>query len=147
MNDTRYLINEKFFISLGVVVAIIAGWYFISPFWRTVYENEEAPTGPVLAQGLFVSEIYRVEGRALLIASGGKRILRFENFKTINGPGFHVYLAFNKDSKDHIDLGEMKATEGNVNYEVPASVDLRKYTAVLIWSQPFRTLFSYAELR
>ena len=50
-------------------------------------------------------------------------------------------------SKGYIDLGKIKATKDNVNYDVPESVDTNKYNKVLVWFVPFRVLFSYAELK
>ena len=46
-----------------------------------------------------------------------------------------------------IDLGIIKATKGNVNYEIPQDIDTTKYNKVLVWCKPFKVLFSYAELR
>jgi len=45
-----------------------------------------------------------------------------------------------------IDLGEIKATKGNVNYDIPEGTDLEKYNKVLVWCVPFRVLFSYSDL-
>jgi hypothetical protein len=72
--------------------------------------------------------------------------LRFENFETINGPKLHIYLASDLSADDYIDLGEIKATKGNVNYEIPDGTDLEKYNKVLVWCRPFKVLFSYSEL-
>ena len=83
---------------------------------------------------------------AEMIEADNQKILRFEDFETINGPDLHIYLSSDLEAKDYIDLGEIKATKGNVNYEVPSNVDLEKYNKVLVWCEPFRILFSYAEL-
>ena len=100
----------------------------------------------IVAHSLFTADAHDVMGTALLIEDNGKKILRFENFETINGPNLHIYLSANLDATDFIDLGKIKATKGNVNYEVPSHVDTTKYNNVLVWCVPFRVLFSYAEL-
>lgn len=105
---------------------------------------EMAPS--VIAQGDFMPRAHEVEGRALLISTDDKKILRFENFETINGPNLHIYLASELGVGDAIDLGEIKATRGNVNYELDPGIDTTKYNKVLVWCVPFRVLFSYAEL-
>ena len=64
----------------------------------------------------------------------------------MNGPDLHIYLSADLDAKDYVDLGAIKATKGNVNYDVPAATDTEKYRYVLVWCEPFRVLFGYAEL-
>jgi len=100
----------------------------------------------VLTQGIFKARAHNVAGTALLIDDGNTKILRFENFETINGPNLHIYLASSLGEEDFIDLGEIKATKGNVNYDISAEIDIKKYNKVLVWCVPFKVLFSYAEL-
>ena len=99
-----------------------------------------------LKEADFKERAHEVEGKAILIEQDGKQILRFENFETINGPNLHIYLSSDLGSGDYIDLGKIKATKGNINYEVPEGTDLSKYNKVLVWCVPFRVLFSYADL-
>ena len=101
----------------------------------------------IIAQGNFKERAHAVEGRALLIDDNGNLILRFEDFETGNGPNLHIYLSSELGDSDFIDLGRIKATSGNVNYEIPDGVDTNKYNKVLVWCVPFRVLFSYAELQ
>lgn len=100
----------------------------------------------LLFEGEFKARAHEVEGKALLIQDGDKKILRFEDFDTINGPNLHIYLSSELGDSDFIDLGKIKATKGNVNYELPSDVDLDKYNKVLVWCVPFKVLFSYASL-
>ena len=44
-----------------------------------------------------------------LLQQGQQRIIRFENFETINGPSLNIYLV-NSQNKDII-LGPIKATK------------------------------------
>ncbi|MBD3318840.1 hypothetical protein GF342_02935, partial [Candidatus Woesearchaeota archaeon] len=85
-------------------------------------------------------------GKALLIETAEGNILRFEDFETINGPNLHIYLSANLDDTDYVDLGELKATTGSVNYNIPDGTDTDKYHYVLVWCVPFEVLFSYADL-
>ncbi len=105
------------------------------------------PEPRVAARGTFKPRAHEVAGEALLIEGGDQKILRFENFETINGPNLHVYLASDLSADDFVDLGKIRATKGNVNYEIPASVDTQRYNKVLVWCVPFSIVFSYAELR
>ena len=100
----------------------------------------------LLSEGDFMASAHDVSGRALLIDDRGEKVLRFEDFDTVNGPNLHIYLSSDLGADDFIDLGEIKATRGNVNYEIPVGVDTDKYDKVLVWCVPFKVLFSYAEI-
>ena len=86
-------------------------------------------------------------GEVKVIRDGSNQYVRFENFSTINGPNLHVYLAKDLGAKDFIDLGAIKGTDGNINYQVPSGVDLSEYTYIMHWCVPFRVLFNYAEIQ
>lgn len=113
---------------------------------KVMIKNESMVMNSLLAQGMFKPRAHDVQGSALLIEKDGKKILRFENFETINGPDLHIYLSSELSTEDFVDLGEIKATKGNVNYNIPQNIDLKKYNKVLVWCEPFKVLFSYAEL-
>ena len=46
-----------------------------------------------------------------------------------------------------VNLGKLKANNGNQNYNIPDGTDLSKYDSVLIWCKQFSVLFGNAELR
>lgn len=157
------MMKKEIKITLAVVSGIIMialAYYLISPIFITVEMNEASPmndsamdnsisenqSAEILYKGTFTASAHDVSGTAKIIESNGKRYLRFENFETINGPNLHIYLSADLSAKDYIDLGEIKATKGNVNYEIPEGTDLKKYKKVLVWCVPFRVLFSYSEL-
>jgi hypothetical protein len=114
-----------------------------------VMEKEEPmpPKVKLAAKGDFMERLHSVAGQALLITEGEKQTVRFENFNTDNGPQLHIYLSADLGSDDFVDLGPIKATKGNVNYDVPKGTDTNKYKNVLVWCKPFGVLFSYAELK
>lgn len=114
---------------------------------ESVVMDDEMPEGPqLLSQGVFMPRAHEVMGNALLIENNGQKVLRFEDFDTVNGPNLHIWLSSSLGEDDYVDLGPIKATKGNVNYEVPAGVDIDRYDKVLVWCVPFGVLFSYAEL-
>ena len=76
----------------------------------------------------------------------GSNILRLEDLRVTNGPDLYVYLATDKSSSDFVNVGKLKANNGNQNYDVPTETDLTKYNTVLIWCRPFSVLFGSAEL-
>lgn len=85
-------------------------------------------------------------GTARIIKTDSGDVVRYENFKTLNGPDLYVYLAKDLDAKEFVSLGELKATEGNVNYEVPQGTKVADYRYVMVWCKQFGVLFNYAEL-
>ena len=114
---------------------------------EVIVKNDGMPERPrIIARGTFESRAHDVEGAALLIETGDSKTLRFEDFETVNGPNLHIYLSHDLGATDFIDLGKIRATRGNVNYEIDASIDTDRYDLVLVWCVPFRVLFGYAVL-
>jgi hypothetical protein len=108
-------------------------------------------TTSTLRTGSFVGVgdgIHNAEGEAKIIPfqDGDKNILRLENLRVTNGPDLYVYLATDKTTSDFVNVGKLKANNGNQNYEIPAGTDLTKYDTVLIWCRPFSVLFGSAKL-
>ncbi len=109
-------------------------------------DNMPSNAPVILEEAMLVARAHDVTGKALLVQVGEEKIVRFENLKTINGPDLRIYLSAGLNADDIVDLGAIRATEGNVNYAVPAGTDTTKYNNVLIWCRTFGILFSYAQL-
>jgi hypothetical protein len=91
--------------------------------------------------------IHDAQGDAYTIPlEDGSDVLRLENFKSTNGPDLYVYLSTDKNASEFINLGKLKASSGNQNYEIPNEVDLTEYNKVLIWCKAFGVLFGSAEI-
>ena len=146
----------------GLIVALavlVGGYYALSPLWRVVEVHDALPEAFVnpLEEG---GQVYAMhgpfdvhgtvghpaEGVVSVFEGDGKRFIRFEDFKTINGPQLHLYLAKDVDAKEFIDLGPIRGTEGDINYELPDDVILDDYPYVMHWCVPFGVLFNYARI-
>jgi hypothetical protein len=76
------------------------------------------------------------------------------DFEVGPGPAFHVLLVpkaqvrSSADVKDamYVDLGGLRAFKGSQRYPIPAGVDLKSYTSVVIWCERFSVLISPADL-
>jgi hypothetical protein len=92
--------------------------------------------------------IHNAEGKAKIIPlqQADMNILRLENLKVTNGPDLYVYLSTDKSASDFVNLGKLKANNGNQNYDIPVGTDLTKYDTVLIWCKAFSVLFGSVEL-
>lgn len=88
-------------------------------------------------------------GNVEIVRTGNKLFLKFINFQSNNGPDLHVYLSASignnaQPPTDYIDLGFLKFTQGNFNYELPANFDVANHPHVLVWCAQFRIQFGYA---
>ena len=144
--------NKKKMISMTSLVAVAAIAVFtISPYFYDVTVDEALPTAfAELPSGTFVGSgdgIHEAEGDVLsLKLEDGSQYVRFENFKSTNGPDLYVYLATDDQASDFVSLGLLKGNIGNQNYEIPAGIDLSLYSSVVIYCQPFHVVFSTAAL-
>lgn len=157
--------NTRYILGGAAAIAILAfAYYAISPLFRNVKVDEALPSAPAQTQeenGMEGSKnepivstgaevvgtlAHPASGIARLVQDGGKTYLRYENFKTINGPDLFVYLSTDKNASEFVNLGALKATEGNINYEIPAGTDLSKYPYALVWCRAFGVLFNSADL-
>ncbi len=151
----------RYFIG-GIVGVVILGaaYYGISPLFRNVKVDEALPGGNAVVQnadgsaalGSAKAEVvgtvgHPASGTVRVVEDEGKTYIRYEEYTTINGPDIYVYLSKDLDAKEFVSLGEVKATEGNINYEVPATVDVADYPYVLTWCKAFGVLFNSADLR
>ena len=109
----------------------------------------------LLAAGSFHSVAHDTKGFAMVHhLADGRRILRFTEFETSNGPDVQVYLVAAADATDSdtvkkagfVTLGALKGNQGDQNYEIPADLDLAKYKAVTVWCRRFGVNFGTAPL-
>ncbi|MGI8995597.1 MAG: DM13 domain-containing protein [Pyrinomonadaceae bacterium] len=158
--------STKLIFALVIVIAAVAGWYAFRPerLFTNQSVNEQFPTATAaapaqlsaLTSGDFHDVSHKGSGTAAIYQlADGKRVLRFTNFETSNGPDVQVYLVAADDARDaetvknagFISLGALKGNVGDQNYDVPANIDLNKYRAVSIWCRRFSANFATAPLR
>lgn len=157
---------------VAVAVVVAGGWYAFRPdrLFTTTTVAEAAPVvatpdapiastapgaTPSLGSGRFHSNAHETVGIAELLDVGaGRRVLRLTDFRTSNGPDVRVVLVAADDVTDnatavragYVELGRLKGTQGDQNYDVPASIDLSKYRTVTIWCERFDVNFGSAPL-
>lgn len=171
----RLLRKPLTWVVLGVVVAgLVVGLALFEP-WRAFTSSrvdealpvavtddtpDDAPENPprpaVLAEGKFATQEHATTGTArVLQLPDGSRVLRLESFSTSDGPDVHVWLATTQaagndwhayDDGRHVPLGELKATDGNHNYAIPANADLDGLRSAVIWCDRFNVAFGSAPL-
>ncbi len=116
-------------------------------------EQPARPMNVLLANGRFQSVRHEARGvaSAIELAEGG-RVITLTDFEVDNGPDLRVYLAAGPatseaEVEDFVDVGGLKGNVGNQQYRVPATVDLERYSTVVIWCRAFSVLFARAPLR
>lgn len=116
---------------------------------------EAAPAQVARGEFRDADAIHKGSGDAVVYRlPDGRHVVRFEDFRTTNGPALVVYLAQHPnpvvagDVTDggFLDLGKLKGNVGNQNYIIPADIDVAEYGSVVIWCELFDVLFSPASL-
>ncbi|HUA01264.1 MAG TPA: DM13 domain-containing protein [Candidatus Aquilonibacter sp.] len=150
-------------VAVGLAVLIGAWWAFRpEKLWINKEVNEPAPfassTDPQpVYTGLLEGKAHQTSGRATIYkTTDGKEYLRLTDLSTSNGPDVHVLLARSDDESlkqeivkgqlDSIELGPLKGNQGDQNYDLPASVDLQKYDAAVIYCERFHAVFGVGKL-
>ena len=141
--------TKKTIIGIVIFAVFAFAYYAVSPLFRTIKVDDQAP---VTTSGGATTSAVAVTGTAGHPASGVVSIVRdnahsyvrYENLRTINGPDVYVYLANDLEAKDFVSIGKLKATEGNVNYQIPSGIDASNYRYVMMWCKQFGVLFNYA---
>ena len=115
-----------------------------------------APAPEELAKGTFVDGEHATSGTVkVLRLADGSRYVRLEGFSTSDGPDVDVWLTDQPaggtdwgryDDGRYVALGDLKATDGNQNYPIPAEADLGELTSVVIWCDRFNVAFGTAAI-
>jgi hypothetical protein len=158
--------KRSLIIAGSVLVLGVAGWAFrpdrlfinadVNESFPTVAAQSGDTAEPkVLSTGQFHGVAHSTDGKATVHElPDGKRVLRFTEFATSNGPELWVYLVAADDARDNatvkqagfIPVSPLKGNRGDQNYDLPADVDLEKYRSVTVWCRRFSVNFATAPL-
>jgi hypothetical protein len=143
--------RRKWILAAVGLPVLVALWWAFRPekLWINQKVNEPAPfdssAGPQpILTGRFEAKAQQTSGRATIYKRpGGEEYLRLSDFATLGGQDVHVALVH---GDDRIDLGALKSSQGDQNYDLPAATDLGKYDAVAIYSERLHTVLGLAKL-
>lgn len=150
-------------IAVGLPMLVVAWWAFRpEKLWINQKVSEAAPFASnsdpqPLYTGRLEGKAHQTSGRATIYKDpDGKQYLRLTDFTTSNGPDVHVLLGQSSDQNlkqalvkgqlDSVELGSLKGNEGDQNYDLPPSIDLQKYDAVVVYCERFHAVFGVARL-
>lgn len=166
MNDrTRsWVLRRKWVLIAFGTPILVAAWWAFRPekLWINKRVDEPAPFASTtdlqpMYTGLLQGKAHQTSGRASIYETADRReYLRLTDFTTSNGPDVHILLAQSDDQNlkkdvvtgnlEGVELGRLKANQGDQNYDLPASIDLQKYDAVVIYCERFHAVFGVAQL-
>ena len=159
-----WVLHRKWILAAVGLPILVAAWWAFRPekLWINQKVSEPGPfassTDPQpLYTGRLEGKAHQTSGRATIYRTpDGKQYLRLTDFSTSNGPDVHVVLARSDEANltqeivkgelDSVELGSLKGNEGDQNYDLPASVDLQKYNAAVIYCERFHAVFGLAQL-
>jgi hypothetical protein len=162
-NNTRFL-RRKWILAAVALPVLIALWWAFQPekLWINQKVSEAAPFDasgepqPILT-ARFKAIAQQTSGRATVYRKpGGGEYLRLSDFTPPNGSDLHVVLARSDDpilaqdvadeQLQGIDCGPLKSNQGDQDYDLPMTTDLKRYEAVVIYGESSHKVFGTAKL-
>ncbi len=160
-------------VVLALAIGLPSGWYLGSPLFIRTTLDEPAPgtissqpppatsapapstqpvPDPVASRtGAFTGadEFHFGSGTATLLETApGAWTIRFDDFSVRNGPDLFVYVS--PDASGYtdgaIEVGTLRATDGNFNMDLPAGVVPEGAASIVIWCKQFAVQFAVAPL-
>lgn len=87
---------------------------------------------------------YDGSGTASIVYAGNMAFLRLEDFSVTSGIDQHLYLTKDGTIASGIDLGPLKASVGNQNYDI-TGINTDAYNVMIIYSKTFDTYYAYTK--
>ena len=163
-SPSKWTSTKRLLIGSVCLVILFGLWYAFRPEKLFVNKriSEAAPTAlngasAPLYTGRLTGEVHKTAGRVTIynLPDGGL-LLRLTDFSTSNVPALHVFLmrgdipvptqGFSLSSIENVDLGELKANQGDQMYPVPNGVDLKHLNRVVIYCERFHAIFGSGTL-
>ena len=122
---------------------------------ETATSKEEKTQEPkLLKSGTFRSIFHETKGQANIYQlPNGKKVLRLENLESSDGPDVKVIITPEKNATSgwekgkYFKISDVKATHGNVNYDLPDELTEEDMGTLVIWCERFNESFGAADLK
>ena len=108
-----------------------------------------------LPSGDFIKKKKRLKGAWEVVQRGDKTFIVFgDDFRAANGPDLKIFLSPQSVSdvtgktavNGSINIGELKATKGAQEYEIPVGINLDDYSSVLVHCEAYSVLWGGGDL-
>ena len=159
-NAMTWLSRHKLLLIAVSIPVLVALWWAFRPekLWINQTVNEAAPfdtSGD--PDPIFTGQFDGKAGRVTVFKKpNGQEYLRLKDLTISGDADAHVELAKSgevsqaqgaaKADLDGIDLGPLKTDQGDQNYDLPATADLTKYDAVVIYNMRTGAILRSAKL-
>jgi hypothetical protein len=161
--DARKFSKKRVVWSVFALLILFGLWYAFRP--EKLFVNKKVDEQPPAAlasmtplyTGSFHNDAHETKGRATVYQQpNGSRVLVLSNFSTSNGPVLHVILLddssisnaqdFTPSNTSERDLGDLKESQGEQSYALPADVDLDRFNTIAIYSSGLHAVFGSTKL-
>lgn len=110
-------------------------------------ETHEVPTGDVMMRGFFERASHNGRGMVEVVRLDSKDVVRLRSFQVDAGAELHLYLSSDAQASQFTDLGALRNTTGDQDYEIPPGSAPGDFTYALIWSEEYQESWALARLR
>lgn len=142
--------------SLAVALAVsLSGIAACAPAALAEAETASVTIAAELPSGTFIKKKKKLKGAWEVVQRGDKTFIVFaDDFRAAKGPDLKIFLSpksvsdVNGDTavNGSLNIGELKATKGAQEYEVPAGVNLSDYSSVLVHCEAYSVLWGGGDL-
>jgi Electron transfer DM13 len=160
--DAHKFSNRRIVWTVLALVVLLGLWYAFRPEKLFINKKVAEPPPAALGQltplctGSFHSAARDTSGRATVYQHrNGSRVLTLSNFSTAHEPVLNVILLDGSStaSNQHFtpgtngrDIGEIKGSQPEQSYALPADVDIDRFNIVAIYSAGLHAVFGTAKL-
>lgn len=118
-------------------------------------ETASVTVAAELPSGTFIKKKKKLKGAWEVVQRGDKTFIVFaDDFRAAKGPDLKIFLSpktvsdvnGNTAVDGSLSIGELKATKGAQEYEVPAGVNLADYSSVLVHCEAYSVLWGGGDL-
>jgi hypothetical protein len=164
MPEDAHILSKRRIVWTGLALVVLFGlWYAFRPEKLFVNKRVAEPPPTALGQltplytGSFHSAAHATSGRVTVYQQpNGSRVLTVSNFSNSSGPVLNVILLdgssvansqnFTPSDTNGRDIGEIKASQSEQSYALPADVDFNRFSTVAIYSADLHAVFGTAKL-
>lgn len=142
------------FSALAAALAIgVSGLAATAP--AAFAEKAATTVSAELPSGSFVKKSKTLKGGWEVVQRGDKTFIVFgEDFRAAKGPDLKIFLSPQAVSdmtgetavNGALNIGDLKATKGAQEYEIPAGVDLSSFNSVLVHCEAYSVLWGGGDL-
>lgn len=144
------------FSSLALALAVsLSGVATVAPAAFAESSTATISVSAELPSGTFIKKKKKLKGAWEVVQRGDKTFIVFgDDFRAANGPDLKIFLSPKTVSdvtgktaiNGALNIGELKATKGAQEYEVPAGVNLADYSSVLVHCEAYSVLWGGGDL-